>query len=200
MGRRSEEKEIKEEEEEVTDVLEIGPGRFPAYWPDERYKVTYLDFVENEYTDVVAKWGYEPLPFPDDHFDLVYASHVLEHIPWYLTVDALKEAHRVLKKSGAIEVHVPDFTKSVYAWIDRQPLDDWIPTIAKDKPRNYMTWISSRLLSYGPEKPSWHLALFDPDHLTWCLELAGFKNIEDGGKPRGSDDHGLMNLGIRGYT
>lgn len=42
---------------------------------------------------------------------LLYASHVLEHIPWYKTEEVLREWVRVLKPGGVLEVWVPDRLK-----------------------------------------------------------------------------------------
>jgi len=50
--------------------------------------------------DANVKW-----PFPSDYFELVYASHVLEHL-WNLNL-VMKEAHRVLKPNGIFEIKVP---------------------------------------------------------------------------------------------
>ena len=47
------------------------------------------------------------LPFPDKTFDVVYASHVLEHLPWFHTEAILREWRRVLKPLGRLEVWVP---------------------------------------------------------------------------------------------
>jgi predicted SAM-dependent methyltransferase len=48
------------------------------------------------------------IPFPDNSFEVVYHSHVLEHFTKYATVDFLKECHRVLKHGGVIRAVVPD--------------------------------------------------------------------------------------------
>ena len=48
------------------------------------------------------------LPFPDASFDIVYHSHLLEHIPKPLVSGFLKECRRVLKPGGIIRVVVPD--------------------------------------------------------------------------------------------
>lgn len=47
----------------------------------------------------------DELPFPNDEFDVVFCSHVLEHVnsPLYL----LKESNRVLKKDGLIIIGLP---------------------------------------------------------------------------------------------
>jgi predicted SAM-dependent methyltransferase len=50
----------------------------------------------------------EGIPFPDDSFDLVYHSHLLEHFPRKLAYGFLKECFRVLKTDGIIRVVVPD--------------------------------------------------------------------------------------------
>ena len=44
-------------------------------------------------------------PFPDEFFEEIYASHILEHL-WNLNL-VMKEAHRVLKPNGIFEIKVP---------------------------------------------------------------------------------------------
>jgi SAM-dependent methyltransferase len=48
------------------------------------------------------------IPFPDESFDVVYHSHVLEHLTKAAAADFLKECCRVLKPGGIIRVAVPD--------------------------------------------------------------------------------------------
>jgi ubiquinone/menaquinone biosynthesis C-methylase UbiE len=47
----------------------------------------------------------KPWPFPNEYFEEIYASHVLEHL-WNLNL-VMKEANRVLKPGGLFEVKVP---------------------------------------------------------------------------------------------
>lgn len=55
------------------------------------------------------------LPFEDQSLDLIYASHILEHI-WYLP-QLKKEMARVLRPNGCVCVVVPQY-QSVDAWGD----------------------------------------------------------------------------------
>jgi len=48
------------------------------------------------------------IPFPDNQFDVLYHSQVLEHIPKEKAPDFMKECFRVLKPGGTIRVVVPD--------------------------------------------------------------------------------------------
>lgn len=50
----------------------------------------------------------EGIPLPDDSYDVVYHSHVLEHLPRENAAAFIKECFRVLKKGGVIRVVVPD--------------------------------------------------------------------------------------------
>jgi SAM-dependent methyltransferase len=59
---------------------------------------------------------------PDARFDVVYAHHVLEHIPYDHTVAALREYLRVLKPKGRLMVFVPDFQYAAQ-WLAEGKLD-----------------------------------------------------------------------------
>ena len=48
------------------------------------------------------------IPFPDQSVDVVYHSHLLEHLDHSLTEAFLKENLRVLRKGGILRVVVPD--------------------------------------------------------------------------------------------
>lgn len=169
--------------------LEIGPGENPlgAGWET-------VDVVPRSGVEVFAKWGTEPLPFADDQFDLVYASHVLEHVPWYLTGDALREAFRVLTPGGQLEVWVPDFSVIVEAYLEQRCVDSW----RKYNPDgDYMLSVNGRIFTYGPGPENYHLAVFDESYLSACLCAAGFCEVTRLDAPRGYD-HGVINLGVGG--
>ena len=48
------------------------------------------------------------LPFPEDRFLAVYASHVLEHLDPDAGLRLLRECHRVLRPGGVARIVVPD--------------------------------------------------------------------------------------------
>jgi predicted SAM-dependent methyltransferase len=168
-------------------VLEIGPGTHPVnrQWDT-------MDIVGNPtYRHDVRIL---PLPIRSQKYDLVYMSHILEHVPWFQTVDLLKEVHRILKGDGTVEIWVPDFKKIVDAYICRKPGDGW----RKFNPdRDFMTWINGRLFTYGPGEENWHRAAFDESFLREQLKKAGFRHTAPLKKPRGYD-HGMINLGVVG--
>jgi len=53
------------------------------------------------------------IPFPDETFNVIYHSQVLEHFPLESALPFMKECFRVLKKGGIIRVVVPDLENIV---------------------------------------------------------------------------------------
>lgn len=171
--------------------LEIGPG--PSRLGDD-----WITLDSIGAPDYLAEWGTDKLPFADNWFDIVYASHVLEHVPWTKTLAALGEAYRVLRPGGTLEIWVPDFEYLVKCYLNGTLGDDWRHENPDNDP---MVWLNGRVFTYGGPlglaDPNWHRALFDRWYLGQCLTQAGFRSIDFLKKPRGHD-HGPINLGMSG--
>lgn len=70
-----------------------------------------LDFVKQDGVDIVWDINKFPWPFKDNEIDLVFASHVLEHVD-DLT-KTMKEINRIGKKDARIIIRVPHFSCGV---------------------------------------------------------------------------------------
>lgn len=168
-------------------ALEIGPGTHPV---DKSWDI--MDMVDRPWVNYSHDVRKLPLPLESDQYDLVYLSHILEHIPWFQTVDFLKEIWRILKVGGTVEIWVPDLAKLVDCYLKRKIGDRWLK---HNKAKDPTTWFNGRLFTYGPGEENWHRAAFDKPYLERQLKLAGFKHTDLLKKPRGYD-HGFINLGM----
>jgi predicted SAM-dependent methyltransferase len=81
--------------------LNLGCG--DRYHPDW----TNVDIVSTG-ESVIAHDLTQGIPFPDASFDVVYHSHVIEHIPKTEAESFLKECYRVLRPQGVLRVVFPD--------------------------------------------------------------------------------------------
>jgi SAM-dependent methyltransferase len=60
----------------------------------------------------------EKLPFKDDFFDVVYHSHVQEHLPKFYVPMLFHECFRILKPGGIIRLVVPDLEQIVHIYLE----------------------------------------------------------------------------------
>ncbi len=90
-------------------LLELGAGTGAQARDLESlgFRVSAIDMVESNYSGdrvrPVADYDGRNIPFPDRHFDIVFSSNVLEHVPHI--GEFQREICRVLKNDGAA-VHV----------------------------------------------------------------------------------------------
>ncbi len=182
--------------------LEIGPGQFPLKGFET------LNIVPGRWVDYVRDAA-RPLPFDDETFELIHASHVLEHIPWYQTETILREWVRVIRPGGRLEIWVPDALAVCKALIALEEdgdnpivLDGWDNCNAEQNPYH---WVSGRLYAYGDGQgdlgsPNWHRAAFTPKSLAAMFEKVGLTRVRrmDRHEARGHD-HGFINLGMLGF-
>jgi SAM-dependent methyltransferase len=68
-----------------------------------------LDWQKETNPDVVHNLNNFPYPFQDNTFDLIEASHVLEHLD--RPFDVMRELHRILKPGGSLLIKVPHFSR-----------------------------------------------------------------------------------------
>lgn len=176
--------------------LEIGPGKRRIAGFET------VNVVKTAETDHVA--DARRLPFPDRSFDLVYASHIIEHLPWYHTDAALKEWARVLKPGGQLDVWTVNAYKVAQSLVALEESGDWEQRDGWNRhgvDRDPYLWCAGRIFAYGSSDTSvnWHRALFTPKHLQACLARAGFVDVAemDRSQVRGAD-HGWVNLGVTG--
>jgi len=154
-----------------------------------------MDVVKRDYVNIIHDVSVTPLPLRDNEYHLIYMSHILEHVPWYDTINVLMEIRRCLKPGGRAEVWVPDLAKLISGYFNPDIIEDkW----RKHNPDNDSNiWFNGRLFAYGPEAENWHRAAFDASHLKTCFIKAGFSKTAMLKTPRGYD-HGWINLGMVG--
>lgn len=87
--------------------LEIGCGTKSPFRSD----FVGLDRFPLPGVDVVCDLDRQPIPFPDNYFDLVYASHALEHVKDLLAV--LAEIWRVMKPGAQLCILAPYYSNGM---------------------------------------------------------------------------------------
>ena len=113
------------------------------------------------------------IPFPDNSIDLVYSSHLLEHMPYEAGQALLEESRRVLKPGGEISICVPNARLYIDAYVGAQPLPDnhdfWEPALVSREGLD--------LVNYIAYMGGAHACLFDQESLLARLKRAGFSAV-----------------------
>ena len=147
-------------------VLDIGCGK------NKQPGAVGMDKVALPGVDVVHDLERIPWPFPDHAFDVVHASHVLEHLRDLLPV--MDEIHRVLKPAGTLVVRVPYYRHETafrdpthYRFFTEQSFDYFAPDGETRYGLNYYSAGRYRVvsMSYGYGGGiSWHIDRYVPSH------------------------------------
>ena len=100
--------------------------------------------------------------FPNKYADLIYASHILEHISHCKLITTLREWRRVLKNGGVLRISVPDFDKIINIY----KLEN-----------NNINKIKGALMGGQDYKYNFHKSVFNKEYLTELLLFAGFDSV-----------------------
>lgn len=185
--------------------LEIGPalhgrtpdGEPPKTWHtvDSHYEPTYR-----------ATWGHTPLPVPDEKYDWVHASHVLEHVAWWNVKFAVRDVCRILKPGGRFTVWVPDTAKIIKMY-NEDP--DGLLELEKDwgcggQNPEKDPWVYMNARVFWGARPGeighnqhFHRAMFGPKSLSSILQKCGFSKTRYIERNTAVDPgHGWMECGV----
>ena len=100
-----------------TDVLHISPENFLR----KIFKKKYKSYISSDLyrKDVDHQFDIEEIPYPDNSFDLVFASHVLEYVK--NDKKAINEIKRVLRPGGLAFMPVPMLHDKTIDFEERPP-------------------------------------------------------------------------------
>ena len=157
---------IEDYKPEKGNLLELGcaTGEFLKAGLDRGWEVAGLDVSpslakiakDSWGVDVIVASSIEEARIPDASFDVVYASHVVEHLP--SPTNILSDIYRILKPTGLLIVQVPnEFEDLVYV------LFRWLAT--------------NRFKRSGADIVD-HTYFFTPQTLKLMIEKVGFKTLD----------------------
>lgn len=121
------------------------------------------------------------LPYADNSVDEVYASHVLEHVPYVDTIATVREWARVLKPNGTMYISVPDIERIK---------DEW-----NAHTRDYLKKV---IVGGHTDGDDVHHAVFDEQTLKKVMYAAGIGNLEQFTPFVQDTSRNVISLNIRG--
>ena len=123
------------------------------------------------------------LPLSDSSLEVLYSSHMLEHLHQSEVELFLKEARRVLCSKGIIRLAVPDLEKQVQRYIETKDADAFVcgTCLCPSIPRTFVHRL--RVLLVGTRHHQW---MYDGGSLCRLLLGYGFVNVSvvQGGETR----------------
>ncbi len=130
------------------------------------------------------------LPERDNSVNVIYSSHMLEHLDKEETIQFLKEAKRILVSEGIIRVAVPDFDKLVNDYLETNNPSKFIADscLVGAKPTTIIKKIQYLIQGHG-----WHFNMYNKNTLVALFKKNGFNEIKiiDPGDTRINSTDGL---------
>lgn len=136
-----------------------------------------LKFVEYCRKHEVRRVSALALPEATASADVIYSSHMLEHLDRREARLFLQECHRVLKPGGTLRLVVPDLRQRIdYYYLNQHDGDGLLDSFIfdLDKPRSLRAWIV-RALTGGRD----HHWMYDFRSLSGLVESCGFRDTVD---------------------
>lgn len=140
-------------------TLNVGCGERTFKEYPEGYKCINVD--ERDLSNVDKIMDVRVLGFPDEYFDYILASDIIEHFPIVDTNPILKEWKRVLKIGGIIEFRMPNLKAICRRYIDGEhdaKLTSWLLFGGQEYSGNFhyvgfdREWFSSICVTCGLEE------------------------------------------------
>jgi predicted SAM-dependent methyltransferase len=165
----------------VAKYLNLGPG---SVWKKPGPEWLTVD-ADPRNADVCVDLNQSPsLPFDNEVFDSIYASHFFEHISTFIAQLLINDCFRVLKNGGVLRIVIPDVVKSMKAFLCADQEFDLFRRRRKRNPDYTLfeclreDFISRSLQKdvFG-EQALAHQNAFDYETMEKYLKRAGFSSV-----------------------
>lgn len=114
------------------------------------------------------------IPEAPGSVDVVYASHMLEHLDREETQVFLKELKRIMKPGAIVRIVVPDFEQIISGYLESKDpmrfIDD--SDLVGAKPKRLLKKVQYLIQGHG-----WHFCMYNHATLAKLFEEAGFREI-----------------------
>ena len=145
--------------------IEIGAGlgRFLKLVKEKYHFDISAVEINNVLADSIEQIGIETYninfldnKFPDNHFDIIHCSHVIEHIPYPEIVSFLDELSRITKPNGFVIIRSPLLSAEFFTSIDHirpyppKAILDYFSNPQQQKTSNYSISLVKNKLRRAP--------------------------------------------------
>lgn len=149
--------------------------------PDVLVRLGVLNSTQRKFIEFVQSNGIEHadaterLPFANGVVEVVYSSHMLEHLDRQEVSLFLAEALRVLRPGGIIRLALPDIRRQVESYLRSGDADAFIAGTRLTQPRPRSLQDHLRFLISGPRHHQW---MYDGPSICRLLTEGGFIRAE----------------------
>lgn len=151
------------------------------------------DFVEfAKHSDILWADVTRHIPEANGSVDVVYTSHMVEHLDREQALGFFAETRRVLRSGGILRIAVPDVRFHVLNYVQSGDADALVTSLMLTRPRASTAREKLRYLWVGDRQHQW---MYDGPSLCRLLEVAGFADprVMESGTTR-IPDPGALNL------
>jgi SAM-dependent methyltransferase len=114
------------------------------------------------------------IPCADNSVEVVYSSHMIEHLDRSEAQSFLREVKRVLRPGGILRVAAPDISRIVDLYVATGDADEFVAGTNMSLAKSTDLLSRMRLALTGPRH---HLWMYDGRSLTELLSNAGFNAV-----------------------
>ena len=144
-------------------------------------RLKYIPDGYKEFMDQVIKGNIhfanagKHIPERDNSVNVIYSSHMLEHLDREETDVFLSESKRVLVPDGIIRIVVPDFEKLIENYQKNKNPQKFIDDscLSGEKPKALLKKIQYLIQGHG-----WHFCMYNQTSIIALFERHGFQNIK----------------------
>ncbi len=115
------------------------------------------------------------LPVIENSVEIIYSSHMLEHLDRQDALVFLQEAHRVLVVGGLIRLCLPDINKLCKSYLEHGDADIFVEQTLLATPSQKTTFSKLKFFIIGSRHHMW---MYDAKSLTRLMLKVGFRDIK----------------------